>query len=505
MKKIHASKIFTILSLILCFTIFLTGCENKDTTSTSDSAQTNSSSENQTASNNLVRISIDEWIGYQSLLDANGGLVTAPDSLNAKRGLNIEYVVINDANASSAALISGELAGAGYTVNRYAFLQAKFDEANVDVVMPYITNYSNGGDGIIAKSDILSVNDLVGKKIAVPRFSEAQTLVEWLINNSNLTEADKSKIRNDMVYFDTAEDTGKAFFSGSVDAAATWEPYLTMAASSTDSRILFDTSMSTNLILSGIIFREDFLEKNEEFMTNLIDAALEASSMYKKEFSNIKQLPMFELMTEDEIIEMANGADLATWGQNCKLLSDEAIVMYQDMANVWLTVGETAYPEKASSAFTDKYMRNLSSKYEGLEAETSKTFDQSNVNQIIESPDALLSYSADIKFELNSYEIREESYAELDEFVKVAKVLDGVYIQIEGNASKRADGVTEAQIKEFSTLRADAVANYFIQQGIAKERIIVIGNGDLNPLNKENSAAAENRRTEIFFKTRLGY
>lgn len=452
-----------------------------------------------------VRISIDEWIGYQSLLDANGGLTTAPDSINAKNGISVEYVVMNDAASSSAALISGELQGAGYTVNRYAFLQSKFDDAGIDVVMPFITNYSNGADGIIATSDITSVDDLVGKKVAVPRYSESQTLVEWLINNSGLSENERKTIRDDMVYCETSDETAKAFFSGQVDAAATWEPYLTQAASSTDSRILFDTSMSTNLILSGLIFREDFLAENEDFIVKLIEGTLEASVMYKNEFSNIKQMPMFELMSEAEIIDMANGADLATWGQNMKLLTSDAVLMYEDMANVWIAIGESAFPNKAKDAFTSKYMEELREKYEGTEeASEEKTFDSDKM-QIIESPDALLDYNADIQFELNSYDISPESFAELDEFVKVAKILDGVYIVIEGNASRRADGVTDAQIEEFSLERANSVAKYFISKGIEKERIITVGNGDSKPLNTENLSAAENRRTQFLFKTSLGY
>jgi hypothetical protein len=55
-----------------------------------------------------VKISIDEWIGWQSLLDANGGLTTAPDSENAKRGISVEYVVMNDASASSNAPIDSK-------------------------------------------------------------------------------------------------------------------------------------------------------------------------------------------------------------------------------------------------------------------------------------------------------------------------------------------------------------------------------------------------------------
>ncbi len=317
------------------------------------------------AATETVKISIDEWIGWQSLLDANGGLKTAPDSINARNGIYVEYVVMNDASTSSAALISGSLQGAGYTVNRYAFLQCKFDEAGLKVVMPYITNFSNGGDGIIAKSDILTIKDLVGKKVAVPKFSEAQTLVEWLLNNSELTAEEKATIRSDMVYFETADDTAKAFFSGSVDAAATWEPYLTQAASSTDSRVLFDTSMSTNLILDGIVFRKDFADSHQDFIVKLMDGSFEAASMYKKVFENVRQMPMFELMSDEEIIDMANGADLATCSQNVRLLQETAVQMYKDMAEVWIAVGEVAYPEKAKDAFDSKYVEKLINKYPG--------------------------------------------------------------------------------------------------------------------------------------------
>src|SRR5690606_18675263 len=110
-------------------------------------------------------ISLDEWIGWKSVIDANGGLKTQNGSIFDQLGLEVELHIINDATQSSNALIKGEIDGAGYTVNRYAFLYPKFTENGVDVVMPFITNSSTGGDGIIAKSDIHGVEGLVGKKI----------------------------------------------------------------------------------------------------------------------------------------------------------------------------------------------------------------------------------------------------------------------------------------------------------------------------------------------------
>ena len=101
-----------------------------------------------------------------------------------KLGVNVVISVINDGSKSSDALIGGSLDAAGYTVNRYAFLYNKFIDAGVSVKMPFVVNSSTGGDGIIAKKEIKRIEDLVGKKIGVPRFSEAQTLIEWLLGNS---------------------------------------------------------------------------------------------------------------------------------------------------------------------------------------------------------------------------------------------------------------------------------------------------------------------------------
>lgn len=457
-----------------------------------------------------VRISLDEWIGWKSLLDANGGLTTAVGSIYDGLGIQVEFVIINDPTTSSTELINGGLAAAGYTINRYAFLQDRFDQAGVDVTMPFITNYSNGGDGIIATAGIRSVKDLVGKKVAVPRFSEAQTLVEWLLRNSNLTAQEQEGIRANMVYFETAEDAGKAFFSGSVDAAATWEPYLTQARTSTDAAVLFDTGMSTNLILDGLVFRQDFLDIHGDFMTKLIEGALEAAQVYATEFSYIKAFPMFEFETDEGIIEMAAGADLTTWAGNKALLSGMAADVYREMAEIWQGLGETAYPDRAESAFTDTYVQELSDTYENQEsAQVDSVFTEGNRQIALEADntDALLGYQIDIKFDLNSINIRTESHEALDEFVRIAGILDGAFVQIEGNASTRYPGVTDAEITAFSQERADAVAKYFADRGIDTERIITVGNGDGNPIadiaTEEGRAA--NRRTDIYFKVIVGY
>ena len=199
-----------------------------------------------------INLSLDEWIGWKPIIDSNGGLTTQPGSIYDKLGISVNISIINDATQSSNALVSGKLDASGYTINRVAFLSDKFDKSDIDVIMPYITNFSNGGDGIIAKSNIKSVNDLVEAKIGVPQFSEAHSLVVWFVNQSDLSDKEKNSIIDNLIFFETPDEAAKAFFAGQVDVAATWEPYLTQAKNMSDSHILFSTASSTSLIMDEI-------------------------------------------------------------------------------------------------------------------------------------------------------------------------------------------------------------------------------------------------------------
>ena len=141
-----------------------------------------------------INLSLDEWIGWKPIIDANGGLTTKSGSIFDNLGIKVNINIINDADSSSNALIKGDLNAAGYTTNRVAFLSGKFKEAGLDVVMPVFTNYSDGGDGIIALNGINSIEDLATAKVGVPRFSEAQTLVVWFVNKSDLPDTTKQEI-----------------------------------------------------------------------------------------------------------------------------------------------------------------------------------------------------------------------------------------------------------------------------------------------------------------------
>lgn len=482
--------------------------DNKVSVSTeNDTTDANNKSDN----TNVINLSLDEWVGYATILQANGGLTTQPGSIYDKLGIKVNINIINDATQSSNALIKGELDGAGYTINRLAFLSSKFSNAKIDVVMPYITNYSNGGDGIIALSSINTIEDLVDARIGVPQFSESQAMIVWFVNQSNLSQEDKDKIISNLILFETPDEAAKAFFAGKIDVAGTWQPYLTQAENMTNSHILFSTANSTKLIMSGVIFRDDFAKANPELVSKFIDGTLQAIDSYDKELDVLRNsMPMFNGMSDEDIVGMTMDAALATWNNNMDIFKEDAKTIYSNMCDVWTSIGEVADDSNVDKIFDVTYMESLKEKYETSivnntsDNEVKVAVTEDNKQEILDTT-ALLTKSASVNFIINTAKFTDTAEASqaLNDFIDVAKMLDGTIIQIEGNTdpNPNTDPTDEANIM-LSKQRAETVKQYFIANGISPDRIIVVGNGSSNPIveNDTEEHRAMNRRTDVSFK-----
>lgn len=467
----------------------------------SSTTKPNNVSKDIDTSDATINLSLDEWIGWKPIIDANQGLTTQPGSIFDKLGLKVNINVINDADASSNALIKGDLNAAGYTLNRTAFLSGKFADADLDVVMPVFTNYSDGGDGIIALSKFDSIESLVDAKIGVPKFSEAQSLVIWFVNKSDLPDAEKQKIIDNLILLDDAEQTGQAFFAGSLDVAATWQPYLSNAENSTNSHILFSTASSNKLIMDGILFRADFAQANPDIIAKFIDGIFQAEDMYETEFTYIRKvMPMFADSSDEDILGMCGDAGLMGYSKNLNALENDCPTVYADMCTIWESIGETVNRNLGVSLFDTSYIKMLSDNYSSLPVKTTFEITEEQ-KEAVKDVTALLSKSATINFVPDTAKFLDTAAADavLKEFVEMAKTLDGTIIQIEGNINSTSN--TEGGMR-LSEERAKTVKNYFVANGIDVNRIIVVGNGNTKMLADPNGSNAEmNRRTDVFFKT----
>ena len=66
-------------------------------TSDTDNKTSNTPAVNKTdTADPTINLSLDEWIGWKPIIDANGGLTTQPGSIFDKLGITVNINIIND-------------------------------------------------------------------------------------------------------------------------------------------------------------------------------------------------------------------------------------------------------------------------------------------------------------------------------------------------------------------------------------------------------------------------
>lgn len=106
-----------------------------------------------------------------------------------------------------------------------------------------------------------------------------------------------------------------------------------------------------------------------------------------------------------------------------------------------------------------------------------------------------------IFFDFDKYNLKPESYLELDRVVKILKDNPEFHIHIEGHTD--SIGTAEYNL-QLSRKRAEEVRNYLVSRGIEPERITIFGYGASMPVasNETEEGRALNRRVEIWFVRR---
>ncbi len=131
------------------------------------------------------------------------------------------------------------------------------------------------------------------------------------------------------------------------------------------------------------------------------------------------------------------------------------------------------------------------------------TYQKSEVDQMksqLEELDHVKAYqfelTKDFQFSEGNATLTSESQPFLDEVIQLLEENPAWTLQIIGhtdNVGKKQDNY------ELSVRRAQAVADYLVEQGFSVDQLIVSGRGDTEPLSKEDSdaAKAQNRRVQF--------
>lgn len=175
--------------------------------------------------------------------------------------IDLETKTLDDGRARQAAFVSGDIDIMISSIDLYAQESAKGIQGKIILV----TDESQGGDGIVAKAEIKTVADLKGKTVAYAHGGPSDYFLFKVLEDAGLG-LDEVKL----ITVDDPSRAGEVFLSGDVDAAVTWEPFLSNTAESGKGHILITTKEKPEIIVD-ILVASDKLAGNEKLLREFMD------------------------------------------------------------------------------------------------------------------------------------------------------------------------------------------------------------------------------------------
>jgi NitT/TauT family transport system substrate-binding protein len=210
-----------------------------------------------------IKLGMSTWLGYAPLYLAK------EKGFFQKQGVEVEVVVIESPADRRAAFAADKIQGMATTVDTHVMTAAA--ENPIPVKQVLALDDSHGGDGIVAKKEIKTIKDLKGKTVAAQLGAGASYF--WL----NYVLAQNKMKLSDLKTVDMkAGDAGSAFVAGKVDAAVTWEPWLSKAKETPFGHVLLSSDKTPGIIVDSLAFKPDFLKKRGADVKKIVAAWNEA-------------------------------------------------------------------------------------------------------------------------------------------------------------------------------------------------------------------------------------
>jgi NitT/TauT family transport system substrate-binding protein len=212
-----------------------------------------------------ITIAHSTWVGY-------GPLYIARDKgFFKENGVDVDLVVMEDPKERFPTLMADRIQMIASTVDTALLYMKQPDDYKYIVAI----DDSNGGDGIVANKDIKTIADLKGKQVAVNEGSVSEFYLNVLLQKAGLNESDLNVVNM------TAADAGTAFVSKQVDAAVTWEPWLSRGKATDFGHLLVDSSTTPGLITDAIIVKTSWLKDHQKEAAAIVKSWNEAVAYYR--------------------------------------------------------------------------------------------------------------------------------------------------------------------------------------------------------------------------------
>ncbi len=189
----------------------------------------------------LTRVGSIVWIGYEPLFLARELGLYDPRRLR---------LVEMPSNTSSLMLLAtGDIEAAALTLDECLLAR----EGGVDLRVILVFDYSAGADVVMARPDIVRLDDLKGRRIGVEETAASALVLAKVLEHAGLAPQEVEKVRL------TSGGQAEAYRAKRVDAVVSWEPFATQLEAD-GARRLFDSRAIPGLLVDVLVARADALD-----------------------------------------------------------------------------------------------------------------------------------------------------------------------------------------------------------------------------------------------------
>jgi len=476
----------------------------------------------------VVEFPINVWPGWAPIIVANAGMEPSDQSVFFKKhGFYVRLAIVDDPVKARDLFASGQSHILWGTLDMIALFAPELvkDSRTVPVVCQQI-DWSAGGDGVVARGEIRSINDFrikVGKrkKVVLAQNSPSHYLIMSLLIDAGIDPGDV-----DFKWAADAPAAAKIFVQdASFDAFVGWSPDIYVITDKLKgSRLVVTTGTANHLVADVWAVRNDFYRDHPEIVSGLVQGIFEGVDLVRKDPANAaRALAMAFKLPEDDCKNMvgkdggvAEGdAHLTNYRENAKFFLDpfnpaNFEVVWNSASTIYKALGTIATTVPSAKVKASAVLAALSETYRDVRDLSQPTF----------KPDALIKMSAEagagqiltkavmISFEPNKSVLNAEYDATipktLEEIGKLAGRFGNAYIIIEGNTDASRKGIVPADlVRQLSYDRADAVRKAIMDKyKFDPNKFKVVGNGWDNPLPAATDPSnadhnKRNRRVEV--------
>src|SRR5437868_1152426 len=202
-----------------------------------------------------VKLGLQPWLGYGPLW------VAEQKGFFAKHGVEVQLTTFNWDQDMTAALASGNLHVIAAATNGVI---SNFNQG-VDQKGFLVMDLSFEADAVVAGSAIASIAELKGKKVAFESGTTSDLLINYALKENGLTLADIEHVPMG------ASEAGLALISGRVDAAVTYEPYVSTALAQDKSyKVVFTSAAKPGLISDMLTANSTWVKEHSKDVQGMI-------------------------------------------------------------------------------------------------------------------------------------------------------------------------------------------------------------------------------------------